>query len=284
VKKNNGYVDTNGSVYNGTVNNFGGELLLESRKLFLNKPNIDKINVSSEFLYYFDIKYAGDVSTYEQQNLIICTLKENVFTDNHTWKLKFPCDSRPRKISLPDTNKNNIDLGIVHSLSKSDGIICRESFFQTDKDVVIVKDGVEIPLKFSKYGNNTIYARPRNCEKEYLFDISDPEIDTNIIGNMTDDLTDIEWRNQVMFYIHNDALDMCTYEPINAQSYDDFPLLRYGSNGHDNSFVFPGMEPGSNISVGNVPEELHGEWFIELIPASGYSFTIPTTVNDKSND
>lgn len=284
VKKNNGYVDTNGSVYNGTVNNFGGELLLESRKLFLNKPNIDKINVSSEFLYYFDINYAGDVSTYEQQNLIICTLKENVFTDNHTWKLKFPCDSRPRKMSLPDENENNIDLGIVHSLSKSDNIICRESFFQTDEDVVIVKDGVEIPLKFSKYGSNTIYAKPLNCGKEYLLDIPDPEIDTNIIGNITHDLTDSEWRNQVMFYIHNDALDMCTYESINARSYDDFPLLRYGSNGHDNSFVFPGMEPGSNISVGNVPEELHGEWFIELIPASGYSFTIPTNVNDKSND
>lgn len=284
VKKNNGYVDTNGSVYNGTVNNFGGELLLESRKLFLNKPNIDKINVSSEFLYYFDIKYAGDVSTYEQQNLIICTLKENVFTDNHTWRLKFPCDSRPRKMPLPYTNKNNIDLGIVHSLSKSDNIICREAFFQTDKDVIIVKDGVEIPLKFSEYGNNTIYARPWNCGKEYLFGISDPEIDTNVIGDITHDLTDSEWRNQVMFYIHNDALDMCTYEPISARSYDDFPLLRYGSNGHDNSFVFPGMEPGSNISVGNVPEELYGEWFIELIPAPGYSFTIPTNVSDKSND
>lgn len=284
VKKNNGYVDTNGSVYNGTVNNFGGELLLESRKLFLNKPNIDKINVSSEFLYYFDIKYAGDVSTYEQQNLIICTLKENVFTDNHTWRLKFPCDSRPRKMPLPYTNKNNIDLGIVHSLSKSDNIICREAFFQTDKDVVIVKDGVEIPLKFSEYGNNTIYARPWNCGKEYLFGISDPEIDTNVIGDITHDLTDSEWRNQVMFYIHNDALDMCTYDPINARSYDDFPLLRYGSNGHDNSFVFPGMEPGSNISVGNVPEELYGEWFIELIPAPGYSFTISTNVNDNSND
>jgi hypothetical protein len=68
-------------------------------------------------------------------------------------------------MSLPGTNTDNIDLAIVHSLSKSDNIICRESFFQTDKDVVIVKDGVEIPLKFSKYGSNTIYARPLNCGK-----------------------------------------------------------------------------------------------------------------------
>ena len=95
VKKNEGYVDTNGSVYNGTVENFGGELLLESRKLLLNKPSIDKIKVSSEFLQYFDIKYAGDVSTYEQQNLIICTLKEKVFTDNHTWQITLPYDSPP---------------------------------------------------------------------------------------------------------------------------------------------------------------------------------------------
>lgn len=284
VKKNNGYIDTNGSVYNGTVNNFGGELLVESRKLLLNKPSIDKINVSSEFLYYFDIKYAGDVSTYEQQNLIICTLKENVFTDNHTWKLKFPCVSRPKKETLPAVNEDTVDLGIVHSLSKSDNIICRESFYQTDEDIVIVKDGVDISISFSEHGNNTIYVRNYNCEKEYLQIIPDPNDSDNMIGSITPELTDSEWKNQVMFYIHNDNLDMAPYVQINAFAYDDFPLLRYGANGHDNSFVFPGMEPGSNISVGNVPEELNGEWFIELIPAAGYSFIDTTDTNDKSND
>lgn len=286
VKKNVGYTDTNGSTYNGTVNNFGGELLLESRKLLLNKPSISKVNVSSEFLYYFDIKYAGDVSTYEQQNLIICTLREDVFTDNHTWKIKFPCDSRPEQLPDPQYDRDTIDLGIVHSLSKSDGIICKEAFFQTDKDVVIIKDGVEIPLKFSEVGNNTIYVRPWNCGKEFLYGITDPDDPTglNTIGSITHEMTNSEWKNQIMFYIQNDALNTVQYEQINATAYDDFPLLRYGANGHDNSFVFPGMIPGRNISVGNLPENLSGEWFIELIPASGYSFTIPTNINDKSND
>ena len=157
VKKNMGYTDTNGSVYNGTVNNFGGEILLESRKLLLNKPNIDKINVSSKFQYYFDIKYAGDVSTYEQQNMMICTLKENVFINNHTWQLKFSWQSRPIS-ELKDT----IDIGIVHALSKSDGIIVKEKFYQTTEDVILIKDGVEIQLPFSQNGNNTYFIHASN--------------------------------------------------------------------------------------------------------------------------
>lgn len=291
VKKNNGYVDSNGSVYNGTVNNFGGELLVESRKLLLNKPNIDKIKVSSEFLYYFDITYAGDVNTYEHQNLIICTLKENVFTDNHTWQIKLPCESRPMDQSL-----DTIDLGMIHSLTKSDPIICKEKFYQTNEDIVIVKDGVDIPIKFSdsEIGHNTIYARYWYCDKQMYTDILDPDDPENnhIIGiKSVDDMTNSEWKNQIMFYIQNNALNTVPYSPIDATAYDGFPLLRYGTNGHDNSFVFPGMEPGtyeSDTDTGNLPEPIpEGEdykWFIELIPARGYSFRNVDWLYDKSND
>lgn len=279
VKKNMGYTDTNGSVYNGTVNNFGGEILLESRKLLLNKPNIDKINVSSKFQYYFDIKYAGDVSTYEQQNMMICTLKENVFINNHTWQLKFSWQSRPIS-ELGDT----INIGIVHALSKSDGIIVKEKFYQTTEDVILIKDGVEIQLPFSQNGNNTYFIHASNAGKEYVELIPDPNNNANCIGCITAELTNEEWKNQPMFYICNDALNTVTYAPISATAYDGFPLLRYGANGHDNSFVFPGMEPGTNSSIGNLPEELNGNWFIELIPAPGYSFIIPSNASDRQND
>ena len=299
VKKNEGYVDINGSVYNGTVENFGGELLLESRKLLLNKPSIDKIKVSSEFLQYFDITYAGDVSTYEQQNLIICTLKEDVFTDNHTWQIKLPCDSRPIPRLLTPYPQDTIDLGMIHSLSKSDSIISRENFYQTDKDVVIIKDGVDIPLKFSEDGNNTIYARYWYCDKQMYTDIPNPDVPTNnyIIGiKSMNNMTNSEWKNQVMFYIQNDALNTVPYVGIDARAYDGFPLLRYGANGHDNSFVFPGMEPGTYgiyTDTGNLPEPIRdpddpervdGDWFIELIPARGYSFANVDGLYDKSND
>ena len=84
-----GHEDVEGSYYEGTVENWGAELLTESRKLLLDKPSLKSILIENTFDYYFDVKYSGFVNTYDQQNLLCALLKKDVLLSNRTYKLKF---------------------------------------------------------------------------------------------------------------------------------------------------------------------------------------------------
>lgn len=89
TKRFNGYEDTDGSKYIGTSENFGNEILLESRKLLLDRPSLKKIFDENTFSDYFDIGFSELIEHPEQQNMMVALLKENVFLANKTYQLRF---------------------------------------------------------------------------------------------------------------------------------------------------------------------------------------------------
>lgn len=102
-----GYKDINGAKYEGTIENFGSELLLEARKMRLNKIPLDNIFRQNDYDFYFDIKYANFVDTYNQQNLLCAVIKKDVLLSNRTYMIQFNnCSPQiiPRAMSSSDTN------------------------------------------------------------------------------------------------------------------------------------------------------------------------------------
>lgn len=89
TKKNFGREDINGSQFSGTVENFGFEMLLESRKHKLEKPSLKNLFVDNKMDYYFDIQYSKMIETYDQQGLLEAVLKKDVFLSNKIYQLRF---------------------------------------------------------------------------------------------------------------------------------------------------------------------------------------------------
>ena len=90
TKKNCGYEDINGSYYNGTVENWGSEMLLESRKILLDKPSLKNIFIENTFDFYFDIQYSEYINTYDQQNMLCAVLRKDVLLSNNATKSPSP--------------------------------------------------------------------------------------------------------------------------------------------------------------------------------------------------
>lgn len=89
TKKNFGKEDVYGSKYSGTVENFGFEMLLEARKLKMQKPSLKGVFATNTFEYYFDLQYSNMIETYEQQGMLEAVLKKDLFLPNKEYRIRF---------------------------------------------------------------------------------------------------------------------------------------------------------------------------------------------------
>lgn len=89
TKRNYGRADVYGSQYSGTVENFGFEMLLESRKLKMQKPSLQGVFAIDNYKYYFDLQYSNMIETYEQQGMLEAVLKKDVFLPNKEYRIRF---------------------------------------------------------------------------------------------------------------------------------------------------------------------------------------------------
>ena len=58
TKKYYGKTDTEGAQYAGTVENFGSEILMESRKMHMDKPPMMNLFLKNTVSQYFDLEYS----------------------------------------------------------------------------------------------------------------------------------------------------------------------------------------------------------------------------------
>lgn len=89
TKKDYGRVDINGLQYAGTVDNFGSEIYFESRKMRMNKPPIQSLLTHNDFNFYFNIMYSELIETYDQQSMLVATLKDDVLLSNKKYSIIF---------------------------------------------------------------------------------------------------------------------------------------------------------------------------------------------------
>lgn len=229
TKKNYGYEDINGSYYNGTVENWGSEMLLESRKVLLDKPSLKNIFIENTMDFYFDIQYSEYINTYDQQNMLCAVLRKDVLLSNKDYRLKFENVS---KIRIP------------RSESWSDPIVYNNDYYlmtKTPPKLLIDFDEVELKLTDLNGGNTTYYFSLGSNTSD-LYDEIDEENNVLITNPITDSMNGFP-----LIWI---CVDMLRLLPdINFQniSYNNKPLLTIGTNGHDRAMIFPMLNHDSSF-------------------------------------
>jgi hypothetical protein len=121
TKKSYGRTDIEGSQYVGTCENFGNEILMETRKMKMNKPSLKRLRLPNMFEFYFELEHSELINTYDQQNLMCVKLREDALLDNN----------REYRICLPNPIRKNA----YRSKSTSDGNVYRESYMSTTRPV-----------------------------------------------------------------------------------------------------------------------------------------------------
>lgn len=251
TKKYFGTEDINGLQYVGTVENFGSEMLLESRKMRMLRPPLNEIVTNAYLNQYFDLKYADEINTYNQMNMVIATLKSGALLSNN-----------------PDFHESGREARIVFYNVKRVRIL--RSRFDSDSNVVnrIYYETKTPPVLKYKYGTNS-YEYPlvatdmSGVDTAYYFGIS-INVYEELHGVLDGELTDAEYRRSFIDpdMSTRDTLytipltDSMEEIPFIWMCFDSFntlprlvlnhnidqnenPLLEIGTNGHHQSFLYP---------------------------------------------
>jgi len=244
-----GFEDTKGSYYEGTVENWGSEELMESRKLLLNKPSLKNILVENTFDYYFNVQYSGFVNTYDQQSLLCALLRKDVLLSNHTYKLRFD---------------NAYEFSVPRAASSSDPIVKKDRFVITLTPPTLVIDGnTSVTLKLTDVtGATTAYYFHMGVETEDLIDTFEDHMLT------TKEIND-SMNGYPMIWMSVDVLKTLPDIRFEGNEYgeDEKPLLTIGTDGHDISLVYPFLSLSSEeIDLNNV--------LIKILPSDTGSFIV----------
>lgn len=156
-----GLTDLNGLKYVGIVKNFGSEMLLESQKMEMNHPPLDGHYLNDTFRYYFQLKYADFIDTYEQQHMMMACVKSDTMLSNHIYQLKF---------------QNLTSVVIMRAEADGDFYTRKSNFVKTFTNPKLLIDGVEYELYIDGSNNedhHATYYFARNNMTEDLIDSFD---------------------------------------------------------------------------------------------------------------
>ena len=159
TKRYCGYEDINGSQYVGTVENFGSEMLLEARKMLMDKPSLKNIFIENSFDFYFDIQYSEMINTYDQQNMLCAILRKDVFLSNKTYRIRF----------------DDVDfVNIPRSQSWSDPIVYKDPYIRTKTPPTLI-----------------ITDKNGTVEEKTLILSDKEDVDTTYYFHLYDDMVDM---------------------------------------------------------------------------------------------
>lgn len=269
-----GFVDKRGMKYEGTVENFGSEILIEPRKMLLDKLPLDNMFNKDTMSFYFNIQYSGFVNTYDQQNMLCALLKDNALLSNKTYRIKF----------------NGSDVVVIpRSKSSSDPNVVRDYFYvSTTPPTLIIDEGLEeITLELNGIEGNTRY---------YLH-----------IGPDTNDIIDAVEEGYVLTKELDNSLcgyaliwmccDILKTLPDVGLSNNQNNILTIGNNGHDGAGVYPNASNPNIITYGGdalVYPYMNGSidgdtdvqnWFIKVKSSDNTAFnTNPRSLLNYSAD
>lgn len=246
---NMNHVDSDGLQYNGTVENFGSEIYVESRKMMMDKAPIELVFPDNTFSFYFDIMYSELINTYEQQNMFVATLKDDVLRNNCSYRLIFS-----------DCVGNNI----LRSESWSDPDVYRDHFINTTTppvlEITYPDESVEtidlIASQDSSY--NITYGFHVNKTTEHLIDTFEDGVLTTKEITFRHVNLPLVWINSSSFNILPDI------GFVNNLDFNDNTLLTVGTDGHSVSHLYPLAYANNYPEQFNPEDGLH--WFIKVTP------------------
>lgn len=264
TKRYCGYEDINGSQYVGTVENFGSEMLLEARKILLDKPSLKNIFIENTFDFYFDIQYSELIDTYDQQNMLCAVLKKDVFLSKNEYRIRF----------------DNIEfVNIPRAQSWSDPTVYRDPYIKTTTPPVLIitdSNGVdtEIDLILSDNTNvNTTYYFRLYTD---MIDVYSSSYDDIINGKtLTTNPINDSMYGRPFIWMCVDIFNLLPDIGFINNEFNGSPFLTIGTNGHDSSLVYPAMNIRSN--------NINGCWLIKVIPDEDDGFVEGNNENNYTS-
>jgi len=262
-----GYTDIDGLQYVGSTANFGSEILLETRKLRMNRPPEKVINPSALLSYYFNISHSDFIEAYPQQNMLMGCVKKDVLLSNHTYQLRFS-DVTLRYFARAE--------------AYSDRKARISAFYATTANPVLVIDEDEYPLYVDHENNSDehvtwYFAINQTTDGMYTADIAEGTVVIDDLTKFIDlpalwlcvssmrMLPDIKWKNGT--------------DPGNIDT-EGRPLVEYGVNGDDTIFLYPYMYGHDNVPSTSVSG---GYWYVkvygEFSNTEHSEFNLNTTVH-----
>lgn len=247
VSRSIGYKDMDGLQYVGTAENFGSEMLIESRKMRMNRPPLDWVHLNSTFQTYFDLQYSDFINTYDQQNLIMACVRPNTMFDlgsNETYKVKF-------------TNVQEVK--ILRAAADGDEVTTIDTFVKTFDPPTLMIGSTEYPLYVDDDTNaehKVTYYFALNHMTEDLID----EYDNGTL--ITVDMKSYNEIPFIWFTLYDFRTDPpFTIEPSENVDQNSNPLLTIGTNGQHQNCIYPLIYGIDNVPSSSDPD---GKWYLKV--------------------
>ncbi len=227
TKRYCGYVDINGSQYEGTTENWGSEMLLEARKILLDKPALENIFIENTMSFYFDINYSGFTNTYDQDNMLCAVLRKDVLLNNRSYYIKF---ENVEKINIP------------RSQSSSDNHVFSDAYIHTTTPptLYITKPDRSVEQVSLKLTDTT------GAETHYYFhlgldtsDMYDPENNPDAFNNFTTFDIDDSMYGRACLWMCVNLLKTTPDVNITPNTFENSKFLTIGTDGRNRSFLYP---------------------------------------------
>ena len=244
VPRNKGFMDTSGLQYVSTVENFGSELLLETRKLRMNRPPAEVVKPNAYLQYYFEIVHSGLIETYDQQNLLMALLKPNVMYHDHTYTIRF----------------TGGEIGYTlraEAYGENDKVRASQWFKTYNNPELIIDDGEPIPLFVGNEDNTDHHVA-------WYFPLSDEAMD--YIASLRED--DFQWTLTTIDLVSSSGLpfiwlcseSMRMLPEVVLDGNEDGngdPILTFGSTSQNLTMLYP------LITDGLLLIQPDGDWYIQ---------------------
>ena len=244
VPRNKGYMDLSGLQYVSTVENFGSELLLETRKLRMNRPPAEVVKPNANMQYYFDLMHSDLIETYDQQNLLMAVLKPNVMYHDHTYTIQFTGGEIVYELRAEAYGENDR----VHA----------SKWFRTYENPVLQIDDEEpIPLFVGEEDNtdhHVVWYFPLNDESmDYIASLTEHDFQWTLTT------IDLVSSSQLPFiWLCSEAMRMLPdFVMEGNEDSDGDPILTFGTTSQDSTMLYP------MITDGLLNIQSTGYWYIQ---------------------
>lgn len=279
------YNDSKGLQYNGSMYNFGSEILFETSKLKMNKPPVRNLTYNKDTTFYFDIKYADSIDTYDQQNMLVCNIRKDRLIQSHEYRLRFNHIDDYIVIRSTNSSAGNVG-GIAKSIMKKELYYKTLAFpilietFQDENDETVtiehelrIKDGKTFPT-FYFYSNDLTEGLI-----DEIIDVVEPGYTYKAL--ITVPLTDEMFNLPVIWFTTKSFEYLPEINLTNNIDANGHPLLTFGTDGNGVSRLYP------NCYENNFPpyeEVTNYEWYLKVESKDDFSFLPSTDPGDHNRN
>lgn len=252
TKKNYSETDLNGITNTGTVENFGAEILMESRKLLNERVEHFKDIYPSDFKFYFNMSWSPLTPTIKQETVVQCILKNDVLLSDHSYKIIF----------------NDVDIEyFMRSQSSSDPEVKKCKFYIANDVHLLMDEDTDIEL----VKENDIYY-PCFFYNKFTKDYCeyDEENKTLTVEIYPEVMIDLPWI--WMSFKSNIDSDMYPFRLLGNSDMELHDLISLGRDGHNMIYGYPHIYGEDNIPM--FDESLisdENRWYLKCFPNNDFN-------------